>query len=478
MKHIFIVLFLLFSTGFKNIFSGELTLNTLAPDFSLRELKTDKLYTLDDLIETQNVTLLSFFNTTCEPCIKEISYLIQLQKKFKDKNFQIYLINIDKITKEILDKFCSQNSIDLPVLMDPYGVQTGEKYNVLKNNIVRLPKLVLINKTGIVKKIIEGLKIEDQSDLEKIINELISEPAEKFTLKQKASLVILFSNSINGNLKSCDCPSAPFGGMDRRKTLVNEIRQKYPNVLVMDSGDILSPYKNELLAEYCLKATKLINYDVLTFGDQEFINGIDFITEKIQQNNLPFISANLSYCEKDKNICNFFEGYKIKQLGDYKIGIIGIISPEVFFFFPKNIKEDLKITSSTEAINTFIKEFTNKVDLIIVLSHSGFDKDKIIADTISGIDVIVGGHSQTFLKTPFISPKNKTIIVQAGEKGEYLGELIFRFNNKKKISSYEYQLIPLDKNIPPDKEMSELLTEYNNKLYLKNKTLLKTPPPY
>ena len=447
-------------------------INQPAPDFNLKLLFSEKRVTLNNLIiedEKRNVLILSFFDTTCEPCLKEMPHLHNLAKKYQDKPVKIYLVSIDKTTANIVEDYAKKNSVTLPVLLDPYGVQTGEKYAVVVNQFAKIPKLFLISKNGTVKKIYEGYKENLVEIASKEIDLLLLEKPEPIVRVKKDVLSVIFTNSTNGYLESCDCPENPFGGLVRRVTMVNELKKENPQVLLLDSGDTLSAYPDPLLAKYTLLAMEKVGYDALALGDQELILGIDYIKNEIAKGKLPFYSANLTVCEGEK-CSSLAPSHLIKTVGGFKVGIISIISPKVFIFFPKDKIKDMKVLSSTDTLEGFVDAFRKEVDLIIVLSHSGYEEDSNLAKQIQGIDVIIGGHSQTLVKEPGVA--GETRIVQAGEKGQYVGKLDIKFDEKKKFSSCQYQLFPLTKDIPDDQEVRALITEYQQEIEKAGKKLL------
>ncbi len=448
-----------------------------APDFNLKLFFTEKRVGLNNLLtedSKRNVLVLSFFDTTCEPCLKEMPHLHNLAKKYQDKEVKVYLVNIDKTAPDVVENFVKNNNITLPILLDPYGIQTGEKYGVVVNRMAKIPKLFLISKNGIIKKVYEGYQENIEEILSKEIDALLPEEVAVTPPVKKDTLTLLFTNSTNGYLESCDCPDNPFGGLVRRATLVKELKKDNPQVILLDGGDTLSPYPDALSAKYVFLAMEKVGYDAIALGDQELILGRDYIKSEIEKNELPFYSANLTTCQGDT--CSYLApSHLIKEIGNLKVGIISVISPKVFTFFPRDKMKDFKVLSATETVHGFVDNFRKEVDLIIVVSHSGYEEDVNLAKQIPGIDIIIGGHSQTLVKDAV--GKNNTLIVQAGEKGQYLGKLDLKFDEKEKrgnhpFSSYQYQLLPLTKDIPDDQDVRNLVVEYQQEIEKAGKKLL------
>lgn len=102
---------------------------------------------------------------------------------------------------------------------------------------------------------------------------------------------ILFSNNCNGNLVSCNCPSHPYGGLAKRKTFIDQFREKNKNVIVVDSGDAYSTIGDTILDKYVSQAVQIINYDAAMVGFQELQNGDNFFLQN--KNNINYTCANI-----------------------------------------------------------------------------------------------------------------------------------------------------------------------------------------
>ncbi|MDI6781795.1 MAG: redoxin domain-containing protein [bacterium] len=460
MKKLIAICWLLLSFLFlpSTVFAQAEDVNRAAPDFRLKLLFGKNSLTLNKLLtygNKQNVLVLSFFDTDCKPCLKEMPQLHRLAQKYQDKDVEVYLISIDKAATETVEDFVKKNNITLPVLLDPYGLQSGAEYGVIVNQTAGIPKLFLISKNGYIKKIYSGYMDNLVETLSKEIDTLLLEKKE--IVAKIDTLTILFSNSTNGYLESCNCAENPFGGLVRRATLIKEIRKDETGVLLLDSGDILPPRHDPLLAKYTFLAMEEMNYDLIALGDQELILGTEYIQKEIEAENLPFYSANLSICQ-DKACTYLAPSHLIKEIGSFTVGIISIISPEVFTFFPKDIIKNLEVSDPVKQVQGFVEAFRDKVDLIVVVSHSGYEEDLRLAKQVKGIDVIIGGHSQTLVKKASVVPG--TLIVQAGEKGQYLGRLDIRFDKNKKIAAHQYQLLPLTRDIADDEDVRALIGQY------------------
>jgi len=460
--------------------AAELVPGTKAPKFSMDTTKGTK-ESLETLVGTgmeRSVLVLSFFDTNCQPCLKELPHLKNLYNKYAaDREVKIRLIGLDAAGKDILLPHIQKHGINIPVLIDREGLYAGEKYGVVSMGRAKVPKLFVISKNKIIKSVFSGFKEGEEAEFEAKLTGIIEElKKEKVIREFPNNLMLLYSNSTNGYFESCDCPENPYGGLVRRATAIKNIRAQQEELLLVDSGDYLAPYPNKTLGKYIFKMYALLDYDALAVGDQDLINGsfwLNDIIEKQPYGNLPFLSSNTQLCN-DQLCWNLTKPYITKTVGKYKVGILGVISPNIFFFYPPDKKpQGLKILNSTGTIKTYVDILrqSEKVNLVILLSHSGADADKKIAAQVPGIDVIVGGHSQTLLETPV--EINNTLILQAGENGQRLGKLTLNFDDTGRRVSYKTELIKLVKDFPDDEAIRELANAYKEEIKKESQKLLK-----
>jgi len=460
-------------------YSAELEIGANAPKFSMSSV-TGATATLDSLVGSgmeRSVLLLSFFDTACKPCLKELPHLTAIYEKYiNDPEVKIRLVGLDAGGKKALDPYIKQYNVKIPVLIDNDGVRAGEKYGVVSQGRAKVPRLYVISKNKIIKKIYSGFKEGEEETFKSSLIDLIDTLKKEAVIKELPNkLTIVYSNSANGHFESCNCPENPYGGLVRRATIIKDIRKNAGDILLVDSGDNLKPYPDPLLGKYILKMFALMSYAALGIGDQDLINGsfwLNDIIEKQTYGDLPFLCSNAQLCD-DKLCWNLTKPTIVKKVGKYKVGIISIISPGIYFFYPADKKpQGLKIKSSSETIKTYIDVLRNqeKVDVVVLLSHSGYDVDQKLAKQVPGIDVIVGGHSQTLLDPP--ATVNNTIILQAGENGQRLGRLTLTFDDYGKRVSYNNDFTLLTKTIADDEAIRGLINQYLEENKEKAKQLL------
>ncbi len=234
---------------------------------------------------------------------------------------------------------------------------------------------------------------------------------------------------------------AGLGGMSKIATLVNQIRKEEENVLLLDAGDVFqgTPYFNLYGGELELKLMSQMGYDAGTMGNHDFDNGIDGFNKVLPNANFPFLCANYDFSN------TILDGkttpYTIIEKSGLKIGIIGIGIKLKGLVDKRQYKETIYLDPIEQANHyAAILKSTKKCNLVVCLSHLGFEysdnklSDKELAVKSKHIDLIIGGHTHTFLKQAesYLNADNKKVLVnQAGWAALNLGRIDFYFDKKK-----------------------------------------------
>lgn len=281
------------------------------------------------------------------------------------------------------------------------------------------------------------------------------------SIPEKPDVVIIYTSNTNGLILPCNCPDKKIGGIFRRKAKIDYYKKAYPDSLVIDSGDFMPLRSDKEYNEFILKVMSKMGYDAVMLGDNEFDMGIEFIVQGIKKNNMKVVSTNLMWCDEEKACYYFGDLYYKKQMGRYKIGVIGIINENAVKYSKKDIKEKLIISEPIEEIKTWVEILKKhkKLDVIVLISHCGYEFDQQIAEKVKGIDVILGGHNQVLLEK---GEKIKdTILIQMGYNGDYLGKLnIYLDKQSKKIIKYENTAYLMDEKVKDNEEMKKLYNDY------------------
>ncbi|MBP6127293.1 bifunctional UDP-sugar hydrolase/5'-nucleotidase [Flavobacterium sp.] len=275
------------------------------------------------------------------------------------------------------------------------------------------------------------------------------------TVKEK-KITILHTNDVHSHIDPFpeNHPRNPsMGGVARRANIIEQIRKEEENVLLLDAGDIFqgTPYFNYYGGELEFKLMSMMKYDLATLGNHDFDNGIDGFFAQLPNANFDFVSANYDF--KNTELNGIVKPYKTFIKNGIKIGVFGL-GIELEGLVDKKLYKETKYNNPIDVATDVTKTLkeTEKCDLIICLSHLGFDykneKDKPsdlkLAAATQDIDLIIGGHTHTFLDKPVIKT-NKTgkqvVINQVGAYGINLGRIDFYFSDETKYISKEKNIV-------------------------------------
>jgi 2',3'-cyclic-nucleotide 2'-phosphodiesterase (5'-nucleotidase family) len=234
---------------------------------------------------------------------------------------------------------------------------------------------------------------------------------------------------------------------------VKDLRESQKGVLVLDSGDLLfkkymNPIQeNELKgmtekAQLIVESFNLTGYDAIGIGDDDLTLGKEFLLEISKKANFPFLSSNLLNEASGKVL---FQSSLIKEINGLRIGIFSLLSPDFFTGPSDPRKKGLTIRQPIEVVQAMVKELKPKADLIILLSHLGYVKDIEMAQTVRGINIIVGGHSGINLVYPPVM--KDTMILQTASRGMFGARLDLFFYNNEPIFYNSATKISLENNL-------------------------------
>ncbi len=267
------------------------------------------------------------------------------------------------------------------------------------------------------------------------------------------------------------------GGLYKKTTYLDDYRKTHKNLVVVDSGDLLNEHEQikasfmpsaRLKADLIAKVYKDIGIDAINVGELDLALGVDYLKDLEKKYDTPFVSANIV----DKNNKLVFKPYVIKDMGNFKIGIIGIMgnTSDVSKLMKEIVGSSLTVLDPIKTAEKEVTQIKDKVDYIIVMTHQNMNRNWIVARKVKGIDLIVGGHPTQRLKTPYKA--NDTYIVQSGEKGQYQGmfEVAIAPDGTKTVSN---TLVPMSDKIANNPEVKAMIDKFNqevNKLYTTGST--------
>lgn len=266
------------------------------------------------------------------------------------------------------------------------------------------------------------------------------------TLGKTSKITILHTNDVHSHIDAFgpeDGRNANKGGVARRASLIDAVRKENPNTLLLDAGDIFqgTPYFNYYGGELEFKLMSKLKYDAATIGNHDFDNGVAGLYAQLPHAEFPFITANYDFSNTVMD--THTKPYKVFIKDGIKIGVFGLGIKLVGLVDPAMYKETkyLDPVETSQEMTRILKE-DEHCDLIICLSHLGYnygsDSNKIddikLAKATKNIDLIIGGHTHTFLKKPTIvkniEDKN-TLVNQVGCYGLNIGKIDFYFDSDK-----------------------------------------------
>lgn len=268
-----------------------------------------------------------------------------------------------------------------------------------------------------------------------------------------------------------DPDKGPFGGMARLATLVKRERAKASRVMHLDSGDCFqgAPIFNLFKGEVEMRAMSELNPTAVVVGNHEFDAGAENYASQMEQwANFPSLAANYVLNDPSLPYANtlgaLVKPYHVVNLYGLKVGIIGMgnLSSLNSIFEGGNSIGAIPL-DTIETAQAYVDILRGSVDLIFVVSHLGLEEDIEIARKVPGISLIAGGHLHVAINPPKTVINEATgeevIIMHSGAFNKYLGRMDLVVRDGK-ILSHAYQLFPLDRTVPDDAEMLELMEPY------------------
>ena len=269
-----------------------------------------------------------------------------------------------------------------------------------------------------------------------------------FSCSSHKNITILHTNDVHSHVEPFSKDHSEFpnkGGFERRATLISEIRRQNPNTLLFDAGDIFqgTPYFNFYGGEIEFKLMSMLGYDAITIGNHDFDNGMDGLDKQLPNAKFDIISSNYDF--KNTILESKVSDYKIYNKSGIKIGVFGL-GIELEGLVSKDLYKETKYLDPIEIANESAKKLkeSENCDIVICLSHLGYKYEKFpnkvsdlnLAKSTKNIDLIIGGHTHTFMNKPVVVKNNvgnDVLINQVGCFGLYLGRIDFSFdsdNNK------------------------------------------------
>ncbi len=266
-------------------------------------------------------------------------------------------------------------------------------------------------------------------------------PRDLFASGELIKLTVMHTNDLHCHIDPFPDDNAEYpgkGGLVQLASVVSQCRKENPNLLLLDAGDMFqgTPYFNYFKGDLIVRLMSQMGYQAGTIGNHEFDNGLDDILSAAQEAKFPFISSNYDFSDTVLN--GVVKTYHILKVAGLKIGIYGL-GIELEGLVSKPNYGNVNYLNPVEAalrMERILKK-DHRCDLVICLSHLGFSyehgkiSDLTLAPQISYTDLIVGGHTHSFLEKPSVlkNASGKPIVVnQAGWAALAIGKIEFVFD--------------------------------------------------
>ncbi len=260
------------------------------------------------------------------------------------------------------------------------------------------------------------------------------------------------------------------GGVARQMAVVKQVRAQVENALLLDAGDRFTGtlFHQQYFGQDNVQVMNMLGYDAMTLGNHEFDKGDLVLGMFIDGLDFPVVSANVD-ASASEPLADKIAPYVVLEVGGEKVGITGATIPETSILSSpsENVVFDEDVVGAVQAaVDQMTEEGVNK---IILLTHLGYETDLAIATQLSGVDVIVGGHSHTLLSNMYTdgvaeypqvlesASGEPILVVHAGEHNEYLGRLDVEFDADGVLTDWDGDTILLSQYITPDAAMQALV---------------------
>ena len=292
-------------------------------------------------------------------------------------------------------------------------------------------------------------------------------------------LVILHTNDTHSNIES---DRSGVGGILPRKAIIDSVRKAEKNVILVDAGDMVQGtlYFKYFRGDVEYPLFNMMGYDVRILGNHEFDNGIDELARNWKKVKGARLSANYDFSKTPA--AGLFKPYVVKKIGKKKIGFIGINVDPASLISTANTgaMEFRPVIETANHWAEFLKK-KEKCDLVVAVTHIGYESengktnDVDLARASKDIDIIIGGHSHTFVdpKTPDKTPYwienaegRPVLVAQTGKYGRNVGYISIDLDNLKG-QKFDYEYIPVTDRFSPsayDKEIEAFLAPYAAKV--------------
>lgn len=307
------------------------------------------------------------------------------------------------------------------------------------------------------------------------------------------TLTVLHTNDLHAHIEPTRIGRTTYGGYAKQATLIKKYRAEDPNVILLNGGDTFQGtlFFTQYVGMADLSLMNVMGYDGMAVGNHEFDLGPAPLAEFAKHATFPVLSANLDV-SGEEGLRTTIKPYAVKQVGGQKIGMVGAVTPDLPTISSPG--PNVKLIDLYQSINKAIAELKGQgVNKIILLSHLGYDLEKAVAKQCTGLDVIVGGHSHSYLgpvtgiqgfpnplgpyPTVVDNTESKVLLVSSWEWGKVFGRMKVNFDDDGEVASWtDAAPILVDEAIADDPTVASMIAALNKPIETLKKTVMATTP--
>lgn len=277
-------------------------------------------------------------------------------------------------------------------------------------------------------------------------------------LAEPVEVYIAYQNDFHGHLEPFPFEERQRGGLAHLSGLVRGLRALYPGrVLWLDGGDHWhgTPFVNIFEGQPVVEAFTVAGLDAMVLGNHDFNYGQEALAARIEQAGYAVLSANTYAPAKGRWVT---ARHALFDVGGLKVAVFGLSTPDTpLVTHPGNVV-GLEFRDPIATAAEIVPLLRQDADLVVAVTHLGFEEEQRLAAEVPGIDLIVGGHSHTLLERPVVV--GDTLLVQAHEWGKFLGVLKLVVDDGQ-IVAYDGRLIPVSEEAPVDLRVAAVIDSWN-----------------
>jgi len=269
----------------------------------------------------------------------------------------------------------------------------------------------------------------------------------------ETEILLAYNSDEKGDYKECTCKTARLGGLVRRATALTSYRTNHPNVLPVNGGGwaVTGTLESQRVqSEFLLQTMGKLGYKVVNVAPADLSYGVAWLRDTAKANGLAIVASNLKSKATDSWV---FEPYTIVPVQGLRIAFLGVMEEGEALSPVPGGNDDLMTVDAQDAVRALIPEVRAKADCVVLFAHLGQRQARLLLEAVPGIDVAISG------KDGFVNYKatevgldanGKTLLLEAGERGKYLGALSMVLDAHGKILRFDNQVNALDHNVPDD----------------------------